>query len=78
MTITKENFGKMQDGRQVYIYKLVNDNGMEVKIINYGAIIVSISVPDKNGEFKDVALGFDDLDSYINRNMFLSCGRQTC
>ena len=70
MTITKKNFGKMKDGREVHIYKLVNQNGVEVEIINYGAIVVSTSVPDKNGEFKDVALGFDDLDSYLNRNMF--------
>ena len=69
MAITKRSFGKMKDG-EVHIYKLVNDNGVEVEIINYGGIIVSISVPDKNGKFRDVALGFDDLDSYLNRNMY--------
>lgn len=70
MSITRRSFGKMKDGREVHIYKFVNEKGIEVEIINYGAIIVSISVPDKNGEFKDVALGFDDLDSYLNRNPF--------
>ena len=70
MVITKRNFGKMEDGRDVDIFKLTNAKGLEVEIINYGAIVVSISVPDSKGEFKDVALGFDDLDSYLHRNMF--------
>jgi aldose 1-epimerase len=48
------------------LHVLKNANGMEVCVINFGARIVSITVPDKNGEPKDVVLGFDNLESYLN------------
>ena len=70
MTITKRNFGKMEDGREVHIFKLSNSNGVGVEITNFGGIIVSISVPDRNGEVKDIALGFDELHDYLHRNMY--------
>lgn len=54
-----------QDGDQaVYLYTLSNKNGMEVKITNYGGIITSVKVPDKNGVTDIVVLGFDSLSSY--------------
>ena len=43
---------------------------MEVEIINYGATIVSIKVPDRNGNIEDVVLGFDNIDSYIKPHPF--------
>ena len=48
------------------LYVLTNKNGMEVCMMNYGARIVSIMVPDKNGEFGDVVLGFDSIGGYLN------------
>jgi aldose 1-epimerase len=62
----KEVFGTTADGKTVNIYTLKNSKGMEVKITNFGGIVVSISVPDKNGKFDDVVLGFDSLKSYEN------------
>lgn len=50
------------------LFVLENSNGMEVCITNVGARIVSIMVPDKNGDFKDVVLGFDTLEGYIGYN----------
>jgi len=47
-------------------YTLKNDNGMAVKITNYGATITSIVVPDRDGNFADVALGYNDVKGYIN------------
>ena len=65
-SIKKEIFGKTADAEQVDLYTLTNGNGIEVKIINYGAIVVSLSVPDKNGNMGDVVLGYKTLEGYIN------------
>jgi len=63
-TITEASFGKTPDGTPVSIYTLRNANGMEARILTYGGIIQSLKVPDKDGHFGDVVLGYDDLDSY--------------
>ncbi len=63
--IKKELFGKMPDGRGVDIFTLTNKNGVEVRIMSYGGIIVSIKVPDKQGRAGDVVLGFDNLEGYL-------------
>jgi aldose 1-epimerase len=70
MNVTKEVFGKTGDGTEVYLYTLTNDNGMTVKITNYGAIITSIITKDKEGNPGDVALGFDNLEGYLNEHPF--------
>jgi aldose 1-epimerase len=71
VTIQKEKFGETPDGRVIHLYTLKNPNGIKVKIINYGAAIVSIEVPDKNGNFADIVLGYDSLDGYINDSVYL-------
>ena len=63
--IKKELFGKMPDGREVDIFTVTNKNGVEVRIMSYGGIIVSIKVPDKQGRTGDVVLGFDNLEGYL-------------
>jgi aldose 1-epimerase len=68
--VEKKLFGKLQDGREIDEYTLKNANGMEAKIINYGARIVSLTAPDKNGIFADVVLGFDNLEGYIADKSF--------
>ena len=55
----------MPDGTHVEIVRLTNANGVEVRAMTYGAIIVSIRVPDREGTLDDVVLGFDDLDQYV-------------
>jgi aldose 1-epimerase len=62
--ISSEPWGEV-DGEQVMLYTLTNQNGMEVKITNYGGIITSVVVPDRNGEMENVTLGFDNLDDYV-------------
>ena len=64
MSITKELFGSHR-GYDVYKYILTNENGMNVVITNFGATIISINVPDKNGEIADVICGYDVLNAYI-------------
>lgn len=63
--LEKKLFGKLADGREVDEYTLANANGLEVKVINYGATVVSIDAPDRNGKFSDVVLGYDNLEGYV-------------
>jgi len=72
MKITKEPFGKIES-TAVDLYTLVNNKGMKVKITNYGGIITSISVPDKNGEIGEVVLGFDNLNDYLTKSPYYGC-----
>lgn len=64
--VIKADFGTIKNGDKVNSFTLKNSKGMEVEIIEYGAIVKSIKVPDKNGEIADVVLGYDDLSGYIN------------
>jgi aldose 1-epimerase len=68
--LKKESFGKTADGQEVELYTLSNANGVETEITTYGGIVVSIKVPDRNGKFDDVALGFDTLDGYLKGHPF--------
>jgi aldose 1-epimerase len=65
MTANEEPFGQTSEGRQVVLYTLTNPNGLRARITNYGAILVSLEVPDKNGELADITLGFDSLEGYL-------------
>jgi aldose 1-epimerase len=67
MSAHDESFGQTPDGRQVDVYTLVNTNGLRARIINYGAILVSLEVPDRDGVLADITLGYDDLDNYLKR-----------
>ena len=64
--LNPKNFQAEVNGKQTQLYTLTNANGMEVCITNFGGRIVSIMVPDKNGEMKDVVLGFESIADYIN------------
>jgi aldose 1-epimerase len=72
-TITKADFGKTSEGHAVEIYTLHNSKGAEARIMTYGGIVQSLSMPDKNGKFADVVLGFDNLDSYVKDSYVKSC-----
>ena len=62
-SINKKIFGKIND-QDVYLFTLKNNNGIIVRITNYGGIIQSLIVPDKNRQADDIVLGFDSLDEY--------------
>ena len=69
--IEKTLFGKLSDGREVHMYLLKNAAGSHASIINYGAIVTSLYIKDKSGNFKDVVLGYDNLEGYEkDRNFF--------
>lgn len=73
MKIAKKEFGKIPNGDVVLLYSLTNANGMQVGVTNYGGIITSILVSDKDGNMGEVALGFDDFESYLQGNPFFGC-----
>ena len=77
MQLTKDFFEKTGKDKGVYLFSLQNDKGACVKITNYGACVTSIVVPDKNGKFDDVVLGFDNLEQYLVDHPFfgVTCGR---
>lgn len=59
-------FGTTNEGKEASIYILENDNGMHVQVSDFGALILTIMFPDKNGQIKDITLGFDELKDYYN------------
>lgn len=64
--VLKEAFQEMHDGKQVDLFTLRNTSGMVVQITNYGGKIVSIIVPDRDGNMGDVCLGYESASEYIN------------
>ncbi len=65
MAYKKELWGNMQGGREVYLYTLVNRNGVSASFTNLGAVWVNMNVPDRDGNVVDVVLGFDSADEYL-------------
>lgn len=59
------------EGKNVYLFKLKNINGAFVELINYGATIVSIVVPDKRGKLENVVLGFPSFEEYVNDQCYI-------
>jgi len=67
--ITKQAFGHTADGTGVDLYTLADDK-VEVRITNYGGIIVSLRAPDRKGKLDDIVLGYDSLDHYIAKTAY--------
>ena len=65
--LSPEKFVSEVNGKPTALYTLVNANGMEVCVTNFGGRIVSVMVPDRNGEMKDVVLGFDNIANYADK-----------
>lgn len=73
--IDSKPFGQTADGKAVELYMLTNRNGVKAEIITYGGHVVSLTVPDKNGQMGDILLGHDTLEGYLNRatNPYFGC-----
>jgi aldose 1-epimerase len=67
--VSSEPFGEVDEG-SVEKYTLTNANGVEVSILNYGAIIQSILVPDRDGNLGNVVLGFDNIEDYVEKSPY--------
>lgn len=71
MSMATRSFGTTKEGAAVTLYTITNKNGLSVSAIDYGANIVSLMVPDKNGVVEDIVLGFDDVAGYeVNECFF--------
>ena len=64
--IEKTPWGETADHRKIDLYTLTNANGMQARIATYGAYLVSLQVPDRNGKLADVVLGYDKLKDYMS------------
>jgi len=73
----KEVFGVAPNGSGIDLYTLANPAGMRVQITNYGGIVTSLLVPDRQGRPGDVVLGFDRVDGYLKKHPYFGaiCGR---
>lgn len=69
-SITDQPFGKAPGGQAVQLFTLTNTRGMQAKITNYGGILTALRVPDRNGRFVDVVLGYDNLPAYIKSSPY--------
>ena len=74
MSVDVSSFGmcleKNGDKKEILLYTLSNKNGMKVSVSNLGAAIVKVIVPDEEGNFSDVVLGFDRGEDYLNNPSF--------
>ncbi len=67
MNMKRTLFGEVGEA-QIYQYTFTNANGMSLSVINYGGIVTQLIVPDKDGKFHDVVLGYDNLQQYLDDN----------
>ncbi|HNS20606.1 MAG TPA: aldose epimerase family protein [Sedimentisphaerales bacterium] len=67
MNIHTESFGHTPEGEEISLYTLTSAKGLRVRIMNYGAIVVSLAVPDRHGKLDDILLGHDSLETYLSR-----------
>ena len=75
--VQKEPLGAAPNGESIEQFLLTNSHGLKVTLINYGAIVRSVEVPDRNGDFDNITLGFDNLDGYLQQGPYFGaiCGR---
>ena len=70
VTIYKETFGDM-NGRKINKYKMIDDSGFQVNIINYGAIITDIITKDRNNKFVNIVLGYNTFEDYKKNESYI-------
>ncbi|MBD3386447.1 galactose-1-epimerase [candidate division KSB1 bacterium] len=70
MPVDKRKFGQLDSGAQVDLFTLTNRHGLKAEITNYGGIITSLQVPDRNGDLSDIVLGFDSLERYLDEHPY--------
>jgi len=71
MKLEKKIFGLLSHNEEIHHFTLSNNNGISAGLTNYGGIITSILVPDRDGEFKDVVLGFEDIEGYLAEHPYI-------
>lgn len=71
--VNPDDFIAEIDGKETALYTLENSNGVILRLTNFGASMVQVIAPDKNGNFEDIILGYEDIEGYINDGMYLGC-----
>ncbi|WP_421870347.1 aldose epimerase family protein [Marinoscillum sp.] len=69
-TVSSAPFGTLPSGAEVTQYTMTNTNGMEAKVISYGGIITSLTMPDREGQMEDIVLGYDNLQGYLDASPY--------
>lgn len=72
-SITSKSFGTTTNGTKVTLYTLTNGKGASATISNYGGIVTSLKMPDRNGKFSDIVLGFKTLPEYEAKSPYFGC-----
>jgi aldose 1-epimerase len=70
LSIVKSSFGMTKDGAEVFLFTCTNANGVVVKLITYGATLISVETPDRDGKLDNITLGFATLDGYLQRHPY--------
>jgi len=66
ISIVEKPYGSTEDGGEISFFLFKNRNGLEMEVINYGAIVTALRVPDRGGKLADVVLGFDNIEDYVS------------
>lgn len=70
MSIEKTEFGTVPTGETVSLFTCRNESGLIMRLIDYGAIVVSLETPDREGNVDNITLGFDSLEGYLQRHPY--------
>ncbi|MDO5336060.1 MAG: aldose epimerase family protein [Eubacteriales bacterium] len=70
MSVEKKLFGTLKTGESVYLYKIENKKGAYVEVCDFGALLVRVCVPDRDGLLRDVVLGYDNLEAYLTNGCY--------
>ena len=73
MSIQQSNFGKAPDGRDVHLFTLTNAAGLRARIMTWGATLISMETPDRDGKLGHITLGYDALDGYLADCPYFGC-----
>jgi len=68
--VTVTAFGTLPDGGKAMLFHLVSPSGMEMDVTNYGGIITRWTAPDRDGNYEDIVLGYDNLDGYLKETPY--------
>lgn len=70
-SVTKSNFGKTKEAKEVTLFTLTNKNKAAIGILDYGGTVVFWKTPNKNGALTDIVLGYDCVEAYEKQDKYL-------
>lgn len=72
-TVSHQPFGKLADGTETHLFSYTNAHGVTMKVTDYGARLVALDAPDRNGKAANINLGFDSVDKYVAHGAYFGC-----